>query len=330
MTGFIVEGFIRQKGGGFIRWGNDLQYPVGAFVCKIDTTNTTTGGTGSTAMGLYFQGSYNVDINWGDGNTTTVSGTSAREDHTYSEAGEYTIEVTSNSGTFSIGTFSASQGTQNTRDRLKYLQLLQWGNYLVSFDFPIAGTDNLTQIDAVDLPDVNNRSVFGYSGLTSLPSNLQSYLSDLTTFSNMFRNMTALTLNTSTPISIAQTTSVSMSASYVFASANTLNVYPSNVTSVTNISNVARNLGSITNTAWLDWFTGLDFSSITTGSDAFNASNIPVAYYDALLIAFDTGGISNITFHAGTSVYTGGGAAATARANLVTKGWTITDGGVAV
>lgn len=329
MTGYIVDGFIRQAGGGFIRWGSDLQYPVGAFVCKIDTANTSTGGTGSTSMGLYFQGSYNVDVDWGDGTIETLSGSNTREDHTYSSSGEYIIVVTANSGTFSIGTFSASASLQNARDTLKYIQLIQWGDYSVTANYPLAGTDNLTSITATDTPTTNNRSVFGYSGLTDLPSNAGDYFSDSTTFAEQMRNMSAFTNTENTPVSISSTTNVSLSASYAFSSVNTLNVYPSNVTSVSNISNAVRNLGNITNTTWLDWFTGLDFSGITNGSNAFNGSSIPTSYYDTLLQAFDTGGVNNITFHGGTSTYTDPGTGATARANLVTKGWTITDGGAA-
>ena len=52
---------------------------------------------------------------------------------------------------------------------------------------------------------------------------------------------------------------------------------------------------------------------------------------DALLIALEaTNSYSGgATLTAGSSKYTGGGAVATARAALITRNWTITDGGIA-
>ena len=58
---------------------------------------------------------------------------------------------------------------------------------------------------------------------------------------------------------------------------------------------------------------------------------IDTADYDALLIRLEaTNSYSGgATLTGGNSKYTGGGAAATARAALITRNWTITDGGIA-
>jgi hypothetical protein len=72
---------------------------------------------------------------------------------------------------------------------------------------------------------------------------------------------------------------------------------------------------------------GWDVSSITNFTFAFTGTGISVANYDALLIGWSTQTVqSGVTFSI-SSQYTAGGAAAAARATLVSKGWTITDGG---
>ena len=58
---------------------------------------------------------------------------------------------------------------------------------------------------------------------------------------------------------------------------------------------------------------------------------LPTARYDALLINWDAQDpFDGMSAHFGYSQYTAGGAAAAARANLIsTDGWTISDGGTA-
>ena len=61
-----------------------------------------------------------------------------------------------------------------------------------------------------------------------------------------------------------------------------------------------------------------------------NVGAMTTAEYDNFLVRLDTTGLTGAyTLTAGDSTYTIGGAGETSRANLVTKGWTITgDGGV--
>jgi len=74
---------------------------------------------------------------------------------------------------------------------------------------------------------------------------------------------------------------------------------------------------------------GWDVTNITNFSNAFAGTAMSVANYDALLIAWSTQDVqSGVTFSI-SAQYTGGGAAASARALLVAKGWTIVDGGIA-
>tara|TARA_R110000765_G_scaffold86597_1_gene166443 strand:+ start:1331 stop:2131 length:801 start_codon:yes stop_codon:yes gene_type:complete len=72
---------------------------------------------------------------------------------------------------------------------------------------------------------------------------------------------------------------------------------------------------------------GWDVSSVTNFNLAFTGTAMSVANYDALLIAWSTQTVqSGVTFSI-SAQYTSGGAAETARATLVSKGWTMVDGG---
>ena len=113
-----------------------------------------------------------------------------------------------------------------------------------------------------------------------------------------------------------------------------------NVSKVTSFQNMLRcrdfqqNISNW-NLAGINVNTGLDgFMSEKTGANSYSTAN-----YDALLIGWNNNklasanGVANwrtdLRPNFGGARYTGGGAAATARAALVSYGWTITDGGVA-
>ena len=70
-----------------------------------------------------------------------------------------------------------------------------------------------------------------------------------------------------------------------------------------------------------------DVTNITNFALAFTGTAMSVANYDALLIAWSIQDVqSGVTFGI-SAQYTAGGSAASARALLVAKGWTIVDGG---
>ena len=76
---------------------------------------------------------------------------------------------------------------------------------------------------------------------------------------------------------------------------------------------------------------GLNVESIAaTPTDFADGVTLSTAEYNSILIAWSAQTVvSGQTWDFGSSKYTGGGAAATARASLVTAGWTIQDGGTA-
>ena len=70
-----------------------------------------------------------------------------------------------------------------------------------------------------------------------------------------------------------------------------------------------------------------NITSLTTASGMFSGNNgFSTTNYDLLLPAWDAYGTSSVPFHAGTAQYSAG-APATAHANMISRSWTITDGG---
>ena len=94
-------------------------------------------------------------------------------------------------------------------------------------------------------------------------------------------------------------------------------------------------MSNVTNCAYLCYncgfynedISGWDVSNVTDFTNAFANTAMSTANYDALLIAWAPQTVNSLTFSIGSTQYTAGGAAAAARATLVSKGWTITDGG---
>tara|TARA_R110000822_G_scaffold60588_6_gene150781 strand:+ start:1619 stop:2461 length:843 start_codon:yes stop_codon:yes gene_type:complete len=70
-----------------------------------------------------------------------------------------------------------------------------------------------------------------------------------------------------------------------------------------------------------------DITSLTTATNMMISSAFSTTNYDLLLVAWDAFGTSSVPFHAGTAQYNTG-APATAHANMISRGWTITDGGL--
>ena len=101
-----------------------------------------------------------------------------------------------------------------------------------------------------------------------------------------------------------------------------------NVSSVINMGRMFKG-ATVFNQNVGGWAVGL----VADMTDMFNGITLSTANYDALLIGWE--GLSpalqnNVVFHGGNSKYTAGGAAATARQNLIDNHtWTITDGGTA-
>jgi surface protein len=154
--------------------------PFFMLLVKTDNAGTSASDQFTIPTGP-FVGSYNYDVDWGDGNTDTGLTTSAT--HTYASAGTYTIKI---SGVFPKIYFN------NGGDAQKLLDIQNWGTILWQrMDRSFFGCRNMI-ITATDIPDFsaltngtfdlmfyncdslngNNLSNWNTSGFTSLSSAL--------------------------------------------------------------------------------------------------------------------------------------------------------------
>jgi surface protein len=118
--------------------------PQPEFILTVDTriTGGTSSATNRFVLPLNAFASYNFNVNWGDGTSQTVT-TSSNVTKTYATPGIYDIKIT---GTFPRIFFN------NTGDRLKVLNVKNWGNIVWSiFAAAFRGCSNM-DVTAPDAP----------------------------------------------------------------------------------------------------------------------------------------------------------------------------------
>ena len=152
------------------------------FTMLVKTDNAGTSASDQFTIPTTGTG-YNYDVDWGDGTTST--GVTGSTTHTFPSAGNYVVKI---SGAFPRIYFS------NGGDKLKLLEVQNWGNIVWGSDFRNAffGCSNMN-ITATDAPDLSNTtliSAFLYN-CTSLDADLGSWdVSNCTSMAAMFQGAT--------------------------------------------------------------------------------------------------------------------------------------------
>ena len=146
-------------------------------------------------------------------------------------------------------------------------------------------------------------------------------------FGSMFYNSSVSTVDTSN-------WQISSGATYFYGCCRGA----TNLTTI-DFSHASADLSGVTSWSYFCYYGGLtrfilnvssSFAAVTAMTNMFGGMTILTADYDLLLIRCEATNSNTVTLGAGNSKYTGGGAAATARAALIADhGWTITDGGIA-
>ena len=140
----VVTGGAGNSIGGAERGGAPSPPPAG-FRFRVDTRNSGSSRSTDYKLPTVAAGTYNFDVDWGDGNTDTITTYNQAEvTHTYSTAGIYTIDIT---GNFTgINLFGSG-------DHLKMLEILNWGgtNLTINSSFALRGASNMT-CSATDSP----------------------------------------------------------------------------------------------------------------------------------------------------------------------------------
>ncbi len=241
---------------------------------------------------------YNVDCN-NDG-VDEATGVMGNFDCDYSAtglntgAGTYTIRIKDNSGT---GDGFPSINFNNTFDRLKVIELLQWGTgKWTNMQRAFYGAENMV-VSATDIPD----------------------FSQVTTMESMFRR--ALLAN---PDTKSWNTSMVISMKSLFNEAEVATPDTSfwNTHLVDDMSFMFRHayLARPDVSSW-------DIAQVMDMTGMFSAVTLPIVDYDRILVEFAHKTTqANVVFHGGNSQYCSQ-AAQNARAYLLSSGsWTIDDG----
>ena len=166
-------------------YGMNSYFDSNPFSILVKTDNAGTSAANQFTLPLrVFTGlTYDYFVDWGDGEFTSHN-TNANVTHNYPTAGTYTIKIY---GKFETIYFN------NIGDKLKLLEVLQWGDSFGRFGNCLSaffGCINLTRIaDDVDILNeylTNGQAMFQSNSLTSLPSGMT--LNSLTNGWSMFQS----------------------------------------------------------------------------------------------------------------------------------------------
>ena len=255
--------------------------------------------SGSTTVELNFSASTgNRTIDWGDGTVQVVN--TALPSHTYATDGIYTVTV-SGGVTTRLGQRSTAPNAGWTQT---LIEVVSWGTLgWTSFQEAFRGcVENVKVPNYIPISVTNMVSMFQNAAAFNQPiGNWDT--SNITTTLSMFTN--AVTFNQD--ISSWNTSNVTnMGSMFNFASAFQGALHTWDFAKVTNLANFMVN---------------------KSGANSYNTTN-----YNLLLQRWDSQ-VTNDAMSTSITTNMGGakhsGAGTTSRGNLVTAGWSITDGGAA-
>jgi surface protein len=316
---------------------------------KTDNAGTST--TSQITVPTISGGSYNCTVYWGDGTSSTITTyNDAAWTHTYPTPGTYLVRM--------VGTVTGLS-FNNGGDRLKFLQILNWGGF--GFGTSVStfyGCANLT-ITATDVPSLTGTTAMNsyFRNCTSIRTipNINSWpvTSSITTILGLFNGATLFnsplnSWNVSGTVVLAQV--------FLGASAFNQDISSWNTSNVTNFSNLFFNATSF-NQNISGWNTSkaTNMNSMFSGATSFNQNlgawnitklasgatggtsmfagvTLSNANYNGILAGWGAQvPLTGVTFSGGNSHYdsTSGGYNGTAgRAVLTgTYTWSISDGG---
>ena len=265
--------------------------PQDEFIISVKTDNAGTSNNDQFTLQM-ISGTYDVD--WGDSNVDLAQ--SGAKTHTYSTAGTYDVKV--------LGGTRMYHGSSGALDSDKIVDLKNWGiGQWVYISNGFQGCVNMV-ITATDVPDYS-AILNPYFSLAFSDCPLQNYNFNNVSVTSSVTNLNRAFLNNS-------------------AFNQPLDNW--DVSGVLDMDNTFNGCSSFDQD-----LSGWQISQVTDFTNFMAGVTLSTANYDALLIAWDAQGAMSYsgTVNFGSSKYTSGGAAETARTSLISKWGGITDGGAA-
>ena len=291
----IFRGFSENSFGNKLFAGQetaDVGSSTQTFVFTVKTDNV--GVSTSTQFKLPLTTSTGLDfvIDWGDGVVQRITSHTAPEiTHTYPSIGTYQIQI---SGLLVGWSFNA------TGDRLKMLNVFQWGVFNISTISVFDGCTNLT-CSATDAPIISTTSLLQlFRDCTNFNGAIGNWdVSSVTSMANIFVRATSF----NQPIDSWNVSNVTtMSNTFNNATAFNQDISNWNITSVTIFTN---------------------FMAAKTNLN-YSAANLDLIYQKWSLLAVKP----NLSISFGTIKYTAAGSAGRLVLTSAPNNWTITDGGI--
>jgi len=245
-------------------------------------------------------GGYNYNITTSDGQT--FNGVTGSQTITFATAGDYDVSIS--------GDFPRIYINNNATNKVKLIDIKQWGNIVwSSFERAFYFCSNLTG-SFTDAPNLTNVTSFSRAFLDCSSFNQPIGNWDVSNVTDMFAALAGTSVFNQ-PLNNWDISNVTvMYGMFSRASSFDQDISDWDITSATNFNFFASNAT----------FSTTNYDAILIGWEATLQATFPNG----------SGYAPNISINFGSGEYTGGGAAAAARASLVSNfGWSIVDGGIA-
>lgn len=227
----------------------------GKFISSWKTDNSGSSSDLQIALPLIGGKSYDMTVDWGDGTTSDITSSSdSDKTHTYAEAGTYTVKIEGTNGGIKFN---------DGGDKLKILEISQWGTFDISSDALFYGCSNLN-ITARDTP---LRTTTGFDSMFRNCASLVGGVSSINTtgvqtFRHTFRDCALFNGDIST---WDTSSAVSIERMFSGCTAFNKNIGAWNVSSVTSLQLTFLDCSSFNQD-----ISGWDVSSVTRFTGAFN------------------------------------------------------------
>lgn len=313
----------------------------------VSTWRTTTANeTVTLPLSGYTSTGWNAVVDWGDGspNSTITANNDPDRVHTYATAGDYIVRITG-----SFPGFFYSDGDIGKLIAVHQMGDVGWtegyrsfynATAMVQFDSGVCNTSGLTDMNGffqnttLDKFDLSTME-FGNDLYAMFWSADATYikLTDIATAKATTCEYMFYSANTLLDLDLGNfNTSIVTNMRNMFARCwklESCNFEQLDTSSVTNMDGMFNYISAFTSTkADLSPVADFNIGQLTTASGMFSNAEMPTAVYDDLLVKWNNQPHQlNVTFGAGSSTYTAGSAAETARTELIADGWTISDGG---